>query len=363
MLQEELERRNIPALLRFADQSGVTADNWRARRQEMLDILCRDEYGFLPPAPSSFHAETVSVDERFCAGKASLAKVLLTSRLPGGDFTFPVYAVFPRSGRPCPAFVHINFRDAVPDKYMPSEEICDAGFAVLSFCYQDITADNDDFSSGLAGELYHGKPRTGSSCGKIAMWAWAAMRAMDYLQTQDAIDLRNIAVVGHSRLGKTALLAGALDERFAFVISNDSGCSGAALSRGKIGETVRDICKRFPFWLCENYRSYIDRENEMPFDQHFLLASAAPRYLYVASAEEDTWADPRSEYLSCVAASDAYKLLGLPGLVCPDRYPVPGDVFHEGRIGYHLRTGCHYFSRYDWQRYMEFIMRHRIPAS
>lgn len=367
MLNDLLTQRKLPDLLAFADGSPVrTPQDWRLRREEIKAVLCREEYGQPPPPPMRLTAEILEEDERFCAGNATLTKLALTAELAGdASFTFPVYSAVPNKGRPCPAFVHINFRDAVPDTYMPSEEICDRGFAVFSFCYQDVTADDDDFSQGLAGALNTGNAkaintRAPADPGKIAMWAWAAMRVMDYMQGLESIDKANIAVVGHSRLGKTALWAGGLDERFAFVISNDSGCSGAAISRGKVGESVARICDRPGYWFCENYWAYGNREFEMPFDQHFLLALAAPRGLYVASAETDLWADPVSEFLACCAVAEVYSLLGKPGLVTPDRLPEVGETLQEGGVGYHLRPGNHYFSRYDWNRYMEYMTRHRV---
>lgn len=139
------------------------------------------------------------------------------------------------------------------------------------------------------------------------MWAWAAQRVLDYAQTLDELlDLDCAIVCGHSRLGKTALLAAATDKRFAFAYSNDSGCSGAAITREKQGENVKDICERFPYWFCENYKLYIDNEQNMPFDQHYLLASIAPRKVLVGSAAEDIWADPISEFLCCVAAGSVF---------------------------------------------------------
>ena len=363
MLNDLLAQRNLPDLLTFADGSKVrTAQDWLRRREEIKTILCREEYGFLPPPPRQLTAEILETDARFCAGNVTWTKVALMAELENGAaFTFPIQCAIPKVNQPCPAFVHINFRPWVPDKYMPTEELCDGGFAVFSIFYEDVASDDGDFTGGLAGALGGENARSAGTDtpGKIAMWAWAAMRVMDYIQGLDSVDKANIAVVGHSRLGKTALLAGGLDERFAFTISNDSGCSGAAISRGKQGETIAAICSRFPYWFCENYQKYADREDDQPFDQHYLLALTAPRGLYVASAETDTWADPGSEFLTCCAASEVYALLGKTGLMTPDRLPEVGEYMHEGGIGYHIRPGSHYFSRYDWNRYMEYIMRHR----
>ncbi len=355
MLKQEIDKRHLPDLFRFQNGTPVDRSTWAARRRELISLFCTEIYGFLPPAPLALQAAVEKSEENFCAGKATFSKIRLTAHLEQGEFSFPVYAVIPKADKPCPAFLHINFRDNVPDRYMPSEEICDNGFAAISFCYQDVSSDDKDFSDGLGGLLCLAKNRKSTSPGKIALWSWAAMRVMDYIQTLPALDARHIAVVGHSRLGKTALLTGALDERFFLTISNDSGCDGAALSRGKTGETLQDICHRFPYWFCPNHLRYAKNESALPIDQHALLALLAPRFAYVGSAAEDSWADPLSEYLSCVAASPAYQLLGVPGFYYPDRFPQSGDSFHQGNIGYHLRHGVHYFSRMDWQQYMKFF--------
>lgn len=360
MFNEQLEKLIFPDVFCFTDGRKVTGkEQWAERRKEIQNIICAEEYGFLPPVPINLHWETIYADDTFCAGKAELLSVKLTAELQNGKFSFPVNCVLPKTGRPCPAFLHINFRDSVPDKYMPSEELCDNGFAVVSFCYTDVTSDDGDFTNGLAGAIYKGSEKTADSPGKIALWAWAVMRVMDYMQTLDSIDKKNIAVAGHSRLGKTALLAGALDERFAFIISNDSGCSGAALSRGKTGEKIKDICHTFPYWFCENYKKYVDNEESLPFDQHFLLSLAAPRKLYISSANGDAWADPKSEFLSCVAAGEVYEFLGEIGFIYPDRSPLVNESLHSGSIGYHLREGLHYFSRYDWLRFIEYILKYK----
>ena len=325
-------------------------------RPQALDTLLREEYGYLPPKPVSMSWEELETNPRFCAGKAPLKKVQLNCLLPSGrSFAFPVYCAVPADGKAHPAFLHINVRTSLPDMYQPSEELCDNGYAVFTFCYNDVTRDNGDFTDGLAGVLFeNGERRADTDCGKIAMWAWAASRVMDYICTLPEIIHDRVSVIGHSRLGKTALLAGATDERFFCAISNDSGCSGAAVTRQKQGETVKDIVDRFPYWFCKNYYKYAGRESEMPFDQHWLIGAIAPRYAYVCSAAEDLWADPESEHLACVAAGEVY---GEGGFVTCDRPPRAGDIFHGGRIGYHLRAGLHFLSREDWLNYISFLGR------
>ena len=343
MLSEILKERNVPELL---------------SREEMLDIVQAQLFGYLPPRPEKISFETEeNIIPKFCAGKAVCHKVTVNTVINGKEFSFPFLATLPTDEEKHPFFVHINFRDLNPDRYMPTEELVDNGFAVLSVWYNDITTDDGDFTNGLAGVLFENGKRNDTDCGKIAMWAWAAQRILDYAETlPDKLDLSRSVVCGHSRLGKTALFAGATDERFAFSYSNDSGCSGAAIAKGTApgGERVADICRNFPFWFCENYKKYCNNEYNMPFGQHYLVASIAPRKVLIGSASEDKWADPLSEMLCCVASSPAF----VNGFKYEDRPPQIDDKFFDGDIGYHMRKGLHYFSREDWLRLIEFVNLH-----
>lgn len=341
MHKEELDKRNLPQLL---------------ARNEMLHILQTYEYGFIPEKPSCLTWEVQqNVVNHFCAGKASYSRVTLHCQMGENIFSFPVSCVVPTKEGKYPFFVHANFRPDVPDRYMPTEELVDQGFAILSFCYQDVTKDNDDFTDGLAGILYEDGHREATDAGKIAMWAWAMHRVLDYAETMDVLDMNCAVACGHSRLGKTALLAAATDERFTFAHSNDSGCSGAAITRDKGGEQIRDICRRFPYWFCENYWEYAEKVHELPFDQHFLIAAIAPRYVSVGSAKEDLWADPYSEFLTCIAASEAFG--SQSGFIYDDEKQ-NGTVYQDGKIGYYMRSGTHYFSREDWNMLIQFINKH-----
>lgn len=339
-MKELIEKRGLPSLL---------------PREEMLEILQREEYGFMPPPPEkiSFSKTQLRNDNVF-AGKGKLWEISVTCTVNGRDFTFPASFLIPEGEGPFPFIVNLNFEKNIPNFYFPAEEILDNGFAAFNLYFKDVTSDNDDFTDGLSELFYPDGKRNDTDAGKIALWAWGASRILDYAETDPRLDMNNAAVSGHSRLGKTALVAAAFDTRFRFSHSNDSGCSGAAIARENTGETVSDICRVFPYWFCENYKKYADNEAEMPFDQHFLLASISPRFVSVASASEDGWACPENEQLSCFAASPAFLKDGVKGFIC-DRKAGIGEKFTDGHIGYFIKEGRHFFSRQDWQYLLDFI--------
>ncbi len=348
-----------PDLMVFQNGAPVlTPADWQKRRLELLDILQKEEYGYPPSPPETISARITSIDDRCASGHARLEYIDLSFQAEKGEFTLPIKFFAPNDGKKHPTVVMINFRPDPYDRLFPIEEILDNGFALALVCYKDITSDDGDFSDKLAG-LYS-RANDGTGWGKISLWAFGVSRVIDYIQTRSEVDKNNISVAGHSRLGKTALWCAAQDERVRFALVNDSGCGGAALEQTKHegAETIAHMARVFPFWFCENRSKYAQSIENMPFDQHFLVAAVAPRYVAIGSASLDYWADQYSEQLSAVAASCAWELHGKKGLIAPEEPASVGDVYNDGSVSYHLRDGIHFFGRSDWLNYMSFMKKH-----
>jgi len=358
--------RHLLPILSLNDGTAVTKETWPKRRAEMLEALSVYSYGFTPSVPVRVWGEIVETNNREFGGKVRFEKILLRMESEMGTFSFPIYLSIPKKYEKPPVFLHLAFRFGMPVgippvRYTPIEEITDQGYALVQLCFEDVMNDNHygDFEGGLSAYFGTTARRTPTEWGKIGMWAYGASRVLDYLLTREDLDAAHTAVIGHSRMGKTALWAGAQDERFFCTISNNSGYGGAATSKGGHGERVRDFLRVGSWdWYCENFKQFVDeKEDEKPYDQAFLLSLIAPRLLCVGSAIEDRGADPESEFLTTHWASQAWELLGEKGLVTPDKMPDVGDVLHEGNVGYHLRGGGHFLSREDWQYYIRFLNR------
>ena len=362
MIREELMKRNIPDLFKINGETITTKEEWEdIGRPYWKNLLLQEEYGRFPKVLCpTIEVKKDRFEYRDFGGGVKWEEVIFTFENNGKKHSVSTHMLYPKTNVPqqFPFFIYLNFHPSAPTLYLPIEEIVANGFGVLTVCYNDITKDNNDFTDGLAGLFQEGE-RTGDDAGKIVYWSYMASRMMDYLQTREEVDKNAIAVAGHSRLGKTALLTAAMDERFAFACVNNSGTSGAAISRGlcKGGESIRDIVERFPFWFCLNYFKYMDKADELPFDQHCLTALVAPRRVYVGGATEDRWADNDNQFLNCVAASPAWTLYGKKGFVTPNKMPMGGEILYDGNVGFHLRFGTHFFNRSDWLTYMDAVKK------
>lgn len=381
----------------LVDQSGkklVDAAEWPERREEIIELFSKHVYG-RSPGTVPVQAQVVATNNQALTGTAVRREIDLSLRHEGRELTMSMLIYTPRGKSKVPTFLGLNFQGnhtfekdptiRIPTTWMrnrdngsvvnnratelgrgidmpdwPAQMIVQRGYALATIYYGDIDPDFDDgFQNGihpLFAKWAANQPAE-ERWGSIAAWAYGLSLALDYLETDPLVDGRRVAVIGHSRLGKTALWAGAQDERFKLVISNNSGCGGAALSRRTFGETVGRINRAFPHWFCPNHRNYNENEAALPVDHHQLIALIAPRAVYVASASEDRWADPLGEYLSCVHADPVYRLLGTQGLggdhVSLELPPLDQPI-QLGPIGYHYRTGEHALTNIDWQFYLDF---------
>ena len=388
----------LPDPLTGADGSHISiASEWKQkRRPELFRIYEEQIYGHAPGKPRGMKFETTSVVTNAFNGLATRKEVTIwfTGKQDGPSMDLLVYT--PNAARkPVPAFLGLSFggnhavtpeRDVkLSTRWMREskgscvtnnrpteacrgseatrwqvEKVLRRGYAVATAYYGDLEADfAEGWKLGVRAALSPAGTNTifkPDDWGAISAWAWGLSRALDYLETDHAVNAKRVAVLGHSRLGKTSLWAGARDERFAIVISNDSGEGGAALARRRFGERTYHLNKNFPHWFCGNFKQYSEHENDLPVDAHELIGLIAPRPVYIASATEDLWADPLGEFLSAKNAEPVYRLFNKPGLGV-ETQPAPDQPVGDF-IGYHLRTGAHDVMEYDWEQYLNFADRH-----
>lgn len=395
--ESKIPKYTLPDPLRTSDGAPVPdARTWTTkRRRELLRLFEDHVYGRTPRNPiNPGSIVSMRIKEGALGGLAKRTQYTLRLNRRDREISIEVLIYSPTNTEsPSPAFLGINFygnqsihndpaihltkswvrnnkqygtannraTDAsrgVRSSRWPVDTIVKRGFALVAIHYGDIDPDyHDEFQNGVH-PLFDRFPdkRPDNAWGSVGGWAWGMSRVLDSLATVSMIDEKRVVAFGHSRLGKTSLWAGAQDERFAMTISNNSGCGGAALNRRAYGETVQRITTSFPHWFCDRYDTYSRNENALPVDQHELIALCAPRPVYVASAQGDRWADPRGEFLSAMHAESVYKLFGKTG-VGVDKMPAVDTPVGE-HVGYHMRTGKHDVTDYDWARYLDFADRH-----
>jgi dienelactone hydrolase len=387
----------LPDPLAFANGTRLASPTqWPARRAELLALFEDQMYGVIPPPPAVLKTELIESGETL-DGRVLRKQFRMTFRSDGTGPAVDWIVFLPKHAKgPVPAFIGLNFygnQEILPDPAIrvtsgwlrdepkhfiadhraseksrglsdvpgamqtwPVETFAARGYALVTACYGEIAPDDKDvYTNGVFALFPSTTPGVGSNTTALAAWAWGLMRGMDLIEREPAIDAHRVAVVGCSRLGKTALLAGAKDERFAVVIANQTGEGGVPLAKRDFGENVSTENKMFPHWFCGNYRAYSDNEAALPFDQHMLLACVAPRRLYV-SGFPGKWFDPHGEFLSLKAAEPVWRFLGLPGLPA-EQWPPEMSPAQGTHLGYHRRPGEHGIAAYDWQCYLAFTDR------
>ncbi|MBN7812377.1 acetylxylan esterase [Algoriphagus sp. H41] len=357
----------LPDVLVGYDGSLVNRPgDWEYRRRPELVAKFADQvYGQLPRDFDQIAFRTAALPEHPHAAHARLKEVLIDVSRNGKTLMMKVKLYLPKDAvKPVPVFVLISHRKVeevtgdVANRFFPVEQITGRGYAAAIFDVEFVSPDDPErYSQGIIDQLYPEQKRLPNGMKGLSAWAWGAMRVMDYLEMDPEVDASRAAVVGHSRGGKAALWTGANDTRWAITISNESGCGGAALSKRRFGETVHRINTGFPYWFSDNFKKYNDKEEDLPLDQHQLLASIAPRALYVGSSKDDRWADPRGEFLSLQLGSRVYSEVYGISLEFPENFELEVQTIHQDYVGYHLREGKHDLTDYDWGKFLDFADR------
>jgi hypothetical protein len=375
-------------LVSFNGSPVTTAAQWtEQRRPELMRLFQHYMYGYFPTEKVGIKSKVESVDAHALNNTATMKQITISFDASDLPAIHLLLVVPNQRTKPAPVFLGLNFEGnytvlpdpsiIMPTNWMPNnkfitnnqansaargayaeswaiDQSINRGYAVATFYYGDIDPDKPDFTDGVHPHFHpnSGGKRTAQEWGSIADWAWGLHRAVDYLYTDSDIDTNRLAVFGHSRNGKAALLAGAFDERIKLVIPHQAGCGGSAPSRGKIGESVQRINTVFPHWFSDTFHQFNERPEQLPFDQHELIAICAPRPVLLSNATEDTWANPEGQFEMLLAANPVYKLLGVTGITATKQPPV-GQLL-DSRLGYFIRPGKHSTTRADWKTFLDF---------
>ena len=370
--------QGVPDMLTtFGGAKVETVEQWETVRvPELAEEFAKEEYGRRPvERPEELSFAAAEPDVVMMDGKAIRKRIRISYAGKYGRDSFIATAFIPKQSRPVSAFLFINNRNPrenidhtrkVKSPFWPAEEIVARGYAAITFHNGDVAPDRN-FGNRKGVFACFENPDGDRRCdawGTISAWAWGASRVMDWIEAEPLIDAKHVAVVGHSRGGKTALVAGVTDKRFAMVCSNCSGCSGAKLNHIDLphSEHIHQICRMFSFWFCNNYILHANAETAWRVDQHEFIALIAPRLVCIADATNDAWAGQRGEWWAAKLASPAWELYGKKGLVA-DTMPAPDTPQQEGSISYHIRTGKHNLTPFDWKVYMDFADRHGWRSS
>jgi hypothetical protein len=382
----------LPDPLVFNNGQPVkTARQWRKRRRaEILQLLQTNVYGRSPKPPKRIHFQALDVEPKALGGKAMRKQVTIYFPTHQAEAHEDLLLYLPSDApKPVPVILALNFfgnqsvtsdpgvkaatiwagkppvRQQAPeesrgrDREFDIEKILARGYGFATVCYADLEPDfSGGYKEGIR-QLFFEPGQTEPApddWGAIGAWAYGLSRALDYLEKDQDVDAKRVAVMGHSRLGKTALWAGAQDTRFAMVLSSCSGRGGASPWRRNYGETLRSMSKAFPFWFCPNLFKYLDQVDKLPVDSHDLIALIAPRPVYITSAQEDQWADPHGMFMAAVAAGPVYKLLNAQGLDTDQMPAINQPIMHT--IAFHIRDGKHAVTTFDWDQFLAFADFH-----
>jgi transglutaminase-like putative cysteine protease len=366
------EPENVPELMRtLTGKKITTVSEWENHRADLLKLFENRVFGVRPiERPKLLTFSQTEPDKLMMGGKAIRKKIKITYAGDYGTNSFNVLAFIPAAQKKSPAFLYAcnHQREKAVDPELvnigeswPVKTIIDRGYAMVTYFVNEVAPDRN--YGNFIGVFPCFSPdiqyRPTNAWGTLSAWAWGASRVLDWMETEPLIDSDRVAVIGHSRGGKTSILAGATDERFAMVCANDSGCAGAKLNHIDIpkSENFAKIVRTFPFWFCQDFIECVNRDKEIDFDQHQLLALIAPRLLCIGSASKDEWAGPCGEYWAARLASPAWELYGKKGLVS-DGFPKPLTALQDGFISYHLNEGTHNLAKFDWETYLNFADKH-----